>query len=178
MFKNLQVGLKDYANNSIKWARVNLKMKGFGGQKASRRKENTGKLGKGLGFNIKAEKNSLKVTFTSKENYGYNVEYGRKPGTMPPARAINLWLTQKKGIKGVRDKQGKFLPRKSSIFLIQRKIKLKGIKAVPFMSVAATEELKKADEVFNLETALANDVAEIIVIDANKSNSVKAKITN
>ena len=176
MFKNLQLALIGYADNSIKWARVNLKMKGFGGQKASRRKENTGKLGKGLGYTIKAEKDSLKVSFTSKENYGYNVEYGRRAGTMPPAKAINIWLTQKKGIKGVRDKNGRFLKRKSSIFLIQRKIKLKGIKAVPFMGVAATEELKKADEIFKLETGLADDVAETIVFNANQSKSVKAKI--
>jgi len=189
MFNNLQLGLIGYAQKSIQRARANLKIKGFGGQKSNRSKQSTGALGKGLGFTLKNIKDRLVVSFNSKENYGYNVEYGRKKGSMPPTSALEAWIKakpirlRKKSPNALSASSSTFAAKtpqsiKSAAYAMAKSIKKRGIKAVPFMSEAARDELNNADEILNLENALSKDVAEIIVIDANKSNSVKAKITN
>ena len=49
----------------------------------------------------------------------------------PPTGVIDRWVVRK-GLKGSRDKEGRFIKRKSMVFLIARSIKLKGIKSIAF----------------------------------------------
>ena len=49
----------------------------------------------------------------------------------PPSGVIDKWVVRK-GLKGSRDKEGKFIKRKSMVFFIARSIKIKGIKSTSF----------------------------------------------
>ena len=49
----------------------------------------------------------------------------------PPTAVIDRWVVRK-GLKGSRDKKGRFIKRKSMVFLIARSIKRKGIKSIAF----------------------------------------------
>lgn len=165
--------LAEYGNIILERARANLKKKGFGGQKANRKKENTGALGKSLFYKIVSTKTDNIISFWSAKDYGWNVEYGRDKGSkMPPASAINRWLTQKKGLKGIRDKQGRFVKRKSSIFLIQRSIKKRGIKQVPFMRKAQEETTPEITQL--LGESIADDMAVAIVEGLKPTDNFKA----
>ena len=53
---------------------------------------------------------------------GYFVNEGRRPGRYPPTGPIDKWVRQKQGIKGIRDAKGRFIPRKTLVFLIRRSI--------------------------------------------------------
>lgn len=57
---------------------------------------------------------------------GEFVAEGRRPGRMPPVAPIDKWVVQKKGIQGARDLKGKFIKRKSLVYLIRRSIGLYG----------------------------------------------------
>lgn len=171
-FKYTDEALNAYGNLVLEKARQNLKLKGFGGQKSNRKKDNTGALSKGLFYKIAKGTKGFVLSFFTNKDYGWNVEYGRKRGTAPPAGAINKWLTQKKGLKGIRDKQGRFIKRKSSIFLIQRKIKQKGIKAVPFMREAQKDSISDVQKTFG--QAVVNDMAVGIAEGMNATDNFKA----
>lgn len=172
-FKYTEEGLNVIGNLTLEKARANLKMKGFGGQKSNRKKENTGALGKSLFYKIVTGMKGLAMSFWSAKDYGWNVEYGRDKGSKaPPASAINRWLTQKKGLKGIRDKQGRFVKRKSSIFLIQRSIKKRGIKAVPFMREAQKDSVSEIEAI--LGNGIADDMAVAIVEGLEPTDNFKA----
>ena len=49
----------------------------------------------------------------------------------PPTGVIDKWVVRK-GLKGSRDKEGRFIKRKSMVFLIARSIKRNGIKSLSF----------------------------------------------
>ena len=52
---------------------------------------------------------------------------------MPPSKAFDQWVIRK-GLKGVRDKQGKFIPRKSLRYLVARSVFNNGIKPSYFFT--------------------------------------------
>jgi hypothetical protein len=52
---------------------------------------------------------------------------------MPPAKSFSEWVIRK-GLKGTRDKQGRFIPRKSLQYLIARSVFMKGIKPSMFFT--------------------------------------------
>ena len=52
---------------------------------------------------------------------------------MPPPKAFDKWIVRK-GLKDIRDKQGRFLPRKTLQFLIAKSVFEKGIKASMFFT--------------------------------------------
>ena len=76
---------------------------------------------------------------------GKYVQSGRRRGArFPPPAAISKWIREK-GIQG-RGKDGRFITNKSLTYLISRGIAKKGIKPLPFMSMAikqTKEQLKK-----------------------------------
>ena len=53
---------------------------------------------------------------------GFFVNEGRRPGKYPPLGPIDKWVRQKQSIKGIRDAKGRFIPRKTLVFLIRRSI--------------------------------------------------------
>ena len=73
-FKALNKALFEYGEKTLFYARGNLKLKGFSGKK--RPTQNTGKLGDGLGFEIKVKDDALVLNFTTKEKYGIFIEWG------------------------------------------------------------------------------------------------------
>ena len=53
---------------------------------------------------------------------GEFVSEGRRPGRYPPVGPIDKWVRQKQAIKGIRDAKGRFIPRKTLVYLIRRSI--------------------------------------------------------
>jgi hypothetical protein len=108
------------------------------------KKNTTNKLSDSLEYKVNRYKDSIDVLF-SMEKYGffqdlgvsgkkvkYNTpySYGSK---MPPSKAFDQWVIRK-GLKGVRDKKGKFIPRKSLRYLVARSVFNNGIKPSYFFT--------------------------------------------
>jgi hypothetical protein len=69
--------------------------------------------------------------------YGYWVNKGRRPGKMPPIAPIDRWVVQKSGFSNViRDQSGRFVSRKSLVFLIRRSIGMYGYEGTEFVQKA------------------------------------------
>jgi len=79
----------------------------------------------------------------SMPSYYFFIEQGRKPGRFPPLRAIDRWVIQKKGLSGIRDERGRFLPRKTQVFLIARSIAQYGFGGTPFLDNAINKVIPK-----------------------------------
>jgi len=80
---------------------------------------------------------------------------------MPPVAALDKWAVRKSGLKkAVRDKQGRFIPRKSLVFLIGRKIFLEGIKPSLFFTKPFEKAYKNLPK--ELVTAFVNDYEKIL----------------
>ncbi len=81
---------------------------------------------KSLDFKVITFLNDLMLEITSEDYFKY-VDEGRKPfSKQPPISSIMNWMKTKK-IQG-RDEKGRFIPRKTSAFLIARSIGINGIK--------------------------------------------------
>ena len=61
---------------------------------------------------------------------------------MPPRGAIDRWIVGKP-LKSARNKGGRFIPRKSLAFLIQRAIYQRGLERTQFFSKPYTQQLNK-----------------------------------
>jgi hypothetical protein len=79
---------------------------------------------------------------------------------MPPRGVLDRWGI-KKGIKGTRSKDGKFIPRKSMMYLIQRSIFQNGIEPTYFYR-DAFDKYFKTNFVTKVETAYAEDIEELL----------------
>lgn len=106
-------------------------------------------------FNEESTKPTLVVDFGAAYQYAEYVDQGRRPGKYPPLRAIEKWVTQKRGIQGIRDSKGRFIKRKSLVYLIRRSIGRYGYGGIFFIdrTIEAsldkiTEDLGKAAEEF------------------------------
>ena len=107
-------------------------------------------LGSSLGYFIKVyPSGAVDMSFVA-EGYAKFVDKGVKgskssakaPNSpykyttkQPPSGVIDKWAVRK-GIQGVRDKKGRFIPRKSLVFSIARNIKLYGVKPSNFFTDA------------------------------------------
>lgn len=78
---------------------------------------------------------AMVLDFGPAESYAYFVEYGRRPGKFPPLNVLDRWLVQK-GFSGIRDKQGRFISRKTAKFLVGRSIAEHGFKGINFVEHA------------------------------------------
>ena len=110
----------------------------------------SGDLGSSLGYFIKVYPGgAVDMSFVA-EGYAKFVDKGVKgskssakaPNSpykyttkQPPSGVIDKWAVRK-GIQGVRDKKGRFIPRKSLVFSIARNIKLYGVKPSNFFTDA------------------------------------------
>ena len=110
----------------------------------------SGDLGSSLGYFIKVyPSGAVDMSFVA-EGYAKFVDKGVKgskssakaPNSpykyttkQPPSGVIDKWAVRK-GIQGVRDKKGRFIPRKSLVFSIARNIKLYGVKPSNFFTDA------------------------------------------
>ncbi len=92
-----------------------------------------------------------------KSPYSYK---NRKGHSQPPSRALDKWVVRK-GI-APRDKEGKFLSRKSITFLIARSIGKKGIKSISFFQKPLGLGLKQ------FGSDLLKNVKEDIIENLNK----------
>lgn len=152
--------LNKFAKYVIKQARTNL-TKG--------KKNSSKKLYESLDYKLKLGQNSFGIEFIMEE-YGAYQDQGvsgkkRKFDTpfsftnkMPPSSSLDKWGVRK-GI-APRDKQGKFIPRKSLNFLIARSIFMKGIRPSMFF----TKPFEKAFDNLppELTTAFAIDIENSI----------------
>ena len=195
-FKALNAALFEYGQKTLFYARGNLKLKGFSGKK--RPTQNTGALGKGLGFEIKEKDDKLILNFTTKEKYGIFIEHGVN-GTLSSqivnkeskfrfkSKFANIGAIEKY-IKSPKFKLRKIFVKdgvrisqlvkktpeniKQAAFGMAKSISEKGIRAVPAVQRGSERALK--DEIPNLEKALAKDVKEIMIFNL-KNAGIKAK---
>ena len=141
-FKFIQELLNDFRDNVIREAKSNLSSQ-----------NTSGNLKKSLKSFVKESKNSIQISFEM-DDYGFYQDrgvQGKKSGKsldgykytnkMPPSKAFDKW-TVRKGI-APRDKQGKFIKRKSLNFLIARSIFNKGIKPTMFFTKPFEKFFKK-----------------------------------
>ena len=77
----------------------------------------------------------------------------------PPASVFSKWII-KKGLKGSRDKNGRFVSRKSMQFAIAESIYKRGIKASPFFTNAFRESFTNMDQ--KIVEAFALDIAKML----------------
>jgi len=110
----------------------------------------SGDLGSSLGYFIKVyPSGAVDMSFVA-EGYAKFVDKGVKgskssakapnspykySNKQPPSGVTDKWAVRK-GIQGVRDKKGRFIPRKSLVFSIARNIKLYGVKPSNFFTDA------------------------------------------
>lgn len=135
--------LKKFRDHVVKQARANL---------TRRDKNASGKLYLSIYAKVKAMPNSIGIYFDM-EKYGafqdkgvngvwrgFGSPYSFK-SKMPPPSKLDKWIV----LKGLapKDKQGKFIPRKSLQFLIARSIYRRGIKPSLFFTKAFEGAYKK-----------------------------------
>jgi len=159
MLANVQAELNRFAKYVVSQSKSNL----------TRGKKNSSKeLYNSIDYDIKVSKNSFELSFLMEE-YGmfqdkgvsgtekkYNTPF-KYTNKKPPASAFSQWVIRK-GLKGTRDKKGKFVSRKSLQFAIANSIYKKGIKPSLFF----TKPFKKA---FN---NLDNDLIEAYKLDVEQ----------
>jgi hypothetical protein len=138
---NVDKVLDTFGKKVVQTARGILNAKG---------KNASGDLGSSLGYFIKVyPSGAVDMSFVA-EGYAKFVDKGVKgskssakaPNSpykyttkQPPSGVIDKWAVRK-GIQGVRDKKGRFIPRKSLVFSIARNIKLYGVKPSNFFTDA------------------------------------------
>ena len=146
MLKNVQAELRTFAKYVISQSRANL----------TRSKKNSSKkLYDSLDYDLNVSKNSFGLEFLM-EDYGifqdvgvsgvkkkYNTPYSYTD-KMPPPSKMDKWIV-KKGI-APKDKNGKFIKRKSLQFMIARSIYNNGIKPSLFFTKPFKKAFKNLDK--------------------------------
>jgi len=181
MLKNVQEELNRFAKYVIQQSRTNL----------TKGKKNSSKeLYNSLKSDLNVSPNSFSLSFKmedygvfqdqgvkgTKSNYVENKKspfsYKSKGGKnglkgMPPPKAFDKWIVRK-GLKGIRDKQGKFLSRKSLQFMIARSVFEKGVKASLFFTKPFEKAFKNLDK--DIIEAYKLDVEELLKFTTNGNN--------
>ena len=164
MLKNVNDELNRFAKYVISQSRANL----------TRGKKNSSRaLYDSLDSNVKVSKNSFELSFLM-EDYGifqdkgvsgvkkkYNTKFAYT-NKMPPPSKMDKWIV-KKGI-APRDKNGKFISRKSLQFMIARSIFNNGIKPSLFFTKPFEKAFKNIDKdlikayKLDIETLMQNSI--------------------
>ena len=141
MFAKTQDALNKFAKYVVSQSKANL----------TRSKKNaSGNLRNSIGYDLKVNPNSFELEFIMAE-YGMFVDEGVQGSKSSylesrnsrfefsgrfktiPTKSLDRWVVRR-GIKGVRDEQGKFIKRDSLKYLIAKSIYEKGIKASLFFT--------------------------------------------
>ena len=169
MLKNVQQELNRFAKYAIQQSRTNL----------TKGKKNSSKtLYNSLDYDINVSPNSFSLSFLM-EDYGvfqdkgvsgikkkYNTPYSYT-NKMPPPSKMDKWIVRK-GLKGVRGKDGKFISRKSLQFMIARSIYNNGIKPSLFFTKPFQKAFKNLDK--DIIKAYQLDVEELLKFTTNGNN--------
>ena len=169
MLKNVQQELNRFAKYVIKQSRTNL----------TKCKKNSSKaLYNSLDYDINVSPNSFSLSFLM-EDYGvfqdkgvsgikkkYNTPYSYT-NKMPPPSKMDKWIVRK-GLKGVRGKDGKFISRKSLQFMIARSIYNNGIKPSLFFTKPFKKAFTNLDK--DIIKAYQLDVEELLKFTTNGNN--------
>lgn len=183
--------LTAFALNVVSEAKDNL----------AKSKNDNGELYNSLKYEIKGESDNIEIDFigTNYANFYDLGVQGAAPSKMPPksiARynkapmspykfgsgsgrkgglrgAIDQWVVRKPGLSNVRDDLGRFIPRKSMVFLITRSIYLTGLKPSYFFDKPFQKYLKQLE--IELEEALGKDI-EIALSDVKEPTELIIKI--
>jgi len=169
MLKNVQQELNRFAKYVIQQSRTNL----------TKGKKNSSKaLYNSLDYNLNVSPNSFSMSFIM-EGYGifqdkgvsgikkkYNTPYSYT-NKMPPPSKMDKWIVRK-GLKGIRGKDGKFISRKSLQFMIARSIYNNGIKPSLFFTKPFEKAFKNLDK--DIIKAYQLDVEELLKFTTNGNN--------
>jgi len=169
MLKNVQQELNRFAKYVITQSKANL----------TRGKKNSSKaLYNSLDYDLNVSPNSFSLSFLM-EDYGvfqdkgvsgikkkYNTPYSYT-NKMPPPSKMDKWIVRK-GLKGVRGKDGKFISRKSLQFMIARSIFFKGIKPSLFFTKPFQKAFTNLDK--DIIKAYQLDVEELLKFTTNGNN--------
>jgi len=169
MLKNVQQELNRFAKYVIQQSRTNL----------TKGKKNSSKaLYNSLDYDLNVGPNSFSMSFLM-EDYGifqdkgvsgikkkYNTPYAYKD-KMPPPSKMDKWIVRK-GLKGIRGKDGKFISRKSLQFMIARSIYNNGIKPSLFFTKPFEKAFKNLDK--DIIKAYQLDVEELLKFTTNGNN--------
>ena len=169
MLKNVQQELNRFAKYVIQQSRTNL----------TKGKKNSSKaLYNSLDYDLNVSPNSFSMSFLM-EDYGvfqdkgvsgikkkYNTPYSYT-NKMPPPSKMDKWIVRK-GLKGVRGKDGKFISRKSLQFMIARSIYNNGIKPSLFFTKPFEKAFKRLDK--DIIKAYQLDVEELLKFTTNGNN--------
>ena len=169
MLKNVQQELNRFSKYVIQQSRTNL----------TKGKKNSSKdLYNSLDYDLTVSPNSFALSFLMEE-YGiyqdkgvsgkkvkYNTPFSYKD-KMPPPSKLDKWIVRK-GLKGIRDKQGKFISRKSLQFMIARGIFNNGIKPSLFFTKPFERAFKRLDA--DIIKAYELDVEELLKFTTNGNN--------
>ena len=84
---------------------------------------------------------------------------------MPPPKAFDKWIVRK-GLKGIRDKKGRFLSRKTLQFLVAKSVFEKGMKASMFFTKPFAAAFKRLPD--ELVEAYAIGIEKQIQVNISK----------
>lgn len=185
--------LEAFALNVVSAAKDNLAKSG----------NSNGDLYNSLNYKIPGNNNEIEINFigTNYANFYDLGVQGAAPSKMPPnsiARynkapispykfgsgsgrkgglrgAIDKWVVRKPGLSNVRDDLGRFIPRKSMVFLITRSIYLTGLKPSYFFDKPLQKYLKQLE--IELEEALGRDI-EIALSESKEPTEITVTIPN
>jgi len=169
MLKNVQQELNRFSKYVIQQSRTNL----------TKGKKNSSKdLYNSLDYDLTVSPNSFALSFLMEE-YGiyqdkgvsgkkvkYNTPFSYKD-KMPPPSKLDKWIVRKE-LKGIRDKKGKFISRKSLQFMIARGIFNNGIKPSLFFTKPFERAFKRLDA--DIIKAYELDVEELLKFKTNGNN--------
>lgn len=112
------------------------------------------------------------LTFNLPKEWAY-VEDGRRPGRFPPPEAIRKWITVKPLVPRP-DRRGRVPSIRQMVFLISRKIALKGISARPILSTTLQDNYKLIDQfTATIAAAYGRDIQAELVDIPNEIAKIK-----
>lgn len=172
--RNIQGTLQTFVDEVVRLAKIEIgakrKARRSNGKIYYKRIDNTGTLRKSLRGEVKAMPNSFEADILMEE-YGEWVDKGRKRGKGVPPQDLRKWVKQKP-IKP-RDAAGSFVKvtdaRINSIaYLINRKIKKKGIEPTNFLTDPFDRKFKDLPQ--EIIEAYGLDVEDFLRFTIDKLN--------